>query len=154
MDNNTFLVLDEGQITLQDHFQNQGYKVVQLGKVWHGANRALRLDEPKPDLANEKPRRPGWNQEWFTPIERIQQQEIEPDYWDRVHSPYRNLKPHDPSVYAWAINLAPFPLILIMRSEDPREHLKMSSGIILIFMHRGLSAPMKHVKSFAHIMPV
>ena len=87
-----FLVLEEGRETLQDYFHQHGYTVAEFGKIWHGANRMLRPDDPKPDLAAQQHRRPGWNQPWFTPAERAQQQADDPHYWDKTHSP-RSFKP-------------------------------------------------------------
>jgi iduronate 2-sulfatase len=109
LDNNTFLVLGKDHETMQDHFRHRGYAVAEFGKVWHGANRMLRPGESVPDLAAEEPRRPGWNQDWFTPAELAALQADDPDYWDKHHSPYRNLAPPDPQLYAWANVFGPLP---------------------------------------------
>jgi arylsulfatase A-like enzyme len=87
LDNNTFLVLDEGQSTLPRYFERNGYAVAEFGKIHHGPNRGLAKGEPKP----AKP------EGWFTPEERGRQQAENPAYWDQVHSPYRNLRLSNPS---------------------------------------------------------
>ncbi len=98
-DNNTFLVLNEGQQTMPDYFSQHGYQVTLFGKVFHGPNRGMRAGSTKPD-------KPAG---WFTPAERAKQQAEEPDYWSRTHSPYRNLKVPDPKQYAWANVFGPLP---------------------------------------------
>ena len=94
LDNNTFLVLGQGHAILPAYFERHGYATAALGKVWHGTNRGSARGETK-ELA-----------QWFTPDQRAAQQAAEPDYWDRVHSPYRN-NPTDPSRYASANVIGP-----------------------------------------------
>lgn len=99
LDNNTFLVLGEGQQRMPDCFAGNGYAVSEFGKIHHAFNSGLRRGETKP--AN----RAGW----FTPDERRRQQADTPAYWDGVHSPYRNMRVPDPTQYAWANEYGPLP---------------------------------------------
>jgi arylsulfatase A-like enzyme len=99
LDNNTWLVLNQGQQPIPRYFEQHGYNVASFGKIWHGPNRGFQNGEPLP----ETPRG------WFTPQDRARQQAAQPDYWNSVHSPYRNMKPPDPSAYAWANEIGPLP---------------------------------------------
>ncbi len=94
LDNNTFLVLGQGHAILPTYFERHGYATAAFGKVWHGTNRGAAKGETK-ELA-----------QWFTPDQRAAQQAAEPDYWDRVHSPYRNMQT-DPAKYASANVIRP-----------------------------------------------
>ncbi len=100
LDNNTYLELDEGQRTLPEYFEQQGYAVTQMGKIFHGPNRGMRRGAAKPPQAN---------QAWFTPEERARQQADDPSLWRRTHSPYRNLVIPNPQQYAWANVYGPLP---------------------------------------------
>jgi len=95
LDNNTFLVLGEGQATLPFYFERHGYAMAAFGKIWHAINRGFPKGDTKGPAA------------WFTPDQRAAQQAAEPDYWDRVHSPYRNIRPADPATFAWANVIGP-----------------------------------------------
>ena len=97
LDNNTFLILGQGHATLPFYFQQNGYNMAALGKIWHGANRGFPEGEAKGPAA------------WVTPAQRAAQQAAEPDYWDRNHSSYRNINPTDPATYAWANVYGPLP---------------------------------------------
>jgi uncharacterized sulfatase len=97
LDNNTLLVLEEGQYTMPEHFERIGYSVAQFGKIFHGPNKGMRRGGARPE-APRTPLSPGWS----TPEERAQQQKSDPAYWDKIHTPYRNIRPPDPSAYAWA----------------------------------------------------
>jgi len=97
LDNNTFLLLGAGHATLPAYFERHGYAVGTFGKIWHGINRGFASGEAKGPP------------EWFTPDQRAAQQAAEPDYWNRVHSPYRNISPPDPAAYSWANVFGPLP---------------------------------------------
>ena len=98
LDNNTYLVLDRNQDTMPRYFERHGYSVATFGKVFHAQNRGFQR--------GETPAAPAG---WFTPEERTRQQAEQPDYWERVHSPYRNLRLKDPSIYAKANEMGPLP---------------------------------------------
>lgn len=98
LDNNTWLTLEGEQRTLPSYFEAQGYNVATFGKIWHGPNRGFRPSDKIPD-----------RNDWFTRAQRAEQQRSDPAYWDRVHSPYRNQRPPDPSAYAWANVYGPLP---------------------------------------------
>lgn len=95
LDNNTYLVLDQGQKTMPEYFEQQGYSVTQLGKIFHGPNRGIQRGAAKPTQAQGQ-------QAWFFPDERAKQQAEDPSLWSRTHSPYRNLVIPNPGQYAWA----------------------------------------------------
>ena len=99
LDNNTYLPLGEGHLTLPEMFERNGYAVSLHGKIWHGPNRGLRPGEAKP----AKP------EGWFTSAERTRQKSEDPEYWSRTHSPYRNLALTEPARYAWANEFGPLP---------------------------------------------
>ncbi|MBI3210576.1 MAG: sulfatase [Candidatus Solibacter usitatus] len=80
-DNNTWLVLEKGQQTMQQYFQTNGYDVTLLGKIFHGQNRGFQQGDAKPA-----------NAAWSTPQERSKQMADDPEYWSKNHSPYRNMK--------------------------------------------------------------
>ena len=96
-DNNTFPVLGKGHATLPFYFERHGYAVAAFGKIWHAINRGFPNGETKGPAA------------WFTPDQRAAQQAAEPDYWDRVQSPYRNIRPADPAAFARANVYGPLP---------------------------------------------
>ncbi|MEZ5353795.1 MAG: sulfatase [Bryobacteraceae bacterium] len=104
LDNNTLLVLEPGHESMPRHFANSGYEVAEFGKVWHGPNRGMRAGGAKPVQRNA---RTGVTVPWATPEERDRQRREEPDYWDRVHSPYRNLRLAHPEQYEWANKFGP-----------------------------------------------
>lgn len=97
LDNNTWLVLEDGQEPLPRYFERHGYAVATHGKIWHGPNRGFRASEVPAQAA------------WSTPRQRAEQQAKDPGYWNTVHSPYRNMSPPDPSAYAWANVYGPLP---------------------------------------------
>ncbi len=99
LDNNTYLTLKPGQRTMPDYFADHGYQVNRFGKVFHAQNTGLAEGADKP----EKPAG------WFTPAERTKQQADDPDYWQKTHSPYRNMKVPDAKQYAWANVYEPLP---------------------------------------------
>ena len=96
-DNNTFLVLGKGHATLPFYFERHGYAVAAFGKIWHAINRGFPKGETKGPAAG------------FTPDQRAAQRAAEPDYWDRVHSPYRNIRSADPAALARANVYGPLP---------------------------------------------
>lgn len=99
LDNNTWLMLQKDGPTLPQFFEEQGYAVAQFGKVFHGPNHGVTPGGPLPTgkgTAN-----------WFTPQDRAKQQAEDPQYWDKNHSPYRNMRVEDPSQYAWANEFGP-----------------------------------------------
>ncbi len=98
LDNNTLLVLADGQQTMDRYFEDRGYAVAQFGKIYHGPNRGFHKDEPR----SSNPRIQRRLDAWSTPQQRTAQQAEEPGYWDRVHSPYRTMQPPDADRYAWA----------------------------------------------------
>ena len=117
LDNNTWLVLNEGQQLLPRYFEQHGYAAAEFGKIWHGPNDAHSQAAQKPRAqpktnrakANQsKTKRPKINREdnWFTPAQRAEQQKTQPDYWKHIHSPYRN-NPFNPGDYAWANEFGP-----------------------------------------------
>ena len=99
LDNNTLLMLPEGHQAMPEFFESQGYAVAEFGKIWHGPNRGFRADGPKPPFAARA--------NWFTPQERAEQQAEDPEYWEKNHSPYRNLTLSDPERYSWANEFGP-----------------------------------------------
>ena len=104
LDNNTLLVLEEGRQTMPQCFAEQGYAVAEFGKIWHGPNRGFGPGEPRPSVRGK-----GKAVGWFTPQERAEQQADDPDFWEKNHSPYRNLLLKDPDAYAWANVFGPLP---------------------------------------------
>ncbi len=105
LDNNTWLVMPDGQKTLPRHFAANGYESVEFGKIWHGPNDGSPQAITK--MAAAVKRRKGRTPpSWFTPEQRAEQQVSQPDYWEKVHSPYRN-DPPDPARYAWANEFGP-----------------------------------------------
>lgn len=101
LDNNTWLVMKEGEKILPRYFEQQGYAAAEFGKIWHGPNDG----SPK----SEQPAAKGKGKAtagWFTAEQRAEQQRTQPDYWETVHSPYRN-NPPDPAKYAWANEFGP-----------------------------------------------
>jgi len=104
LDNDTWLLLGDGHQTLPDFFATRGYAVEQFGKIHHALNRGLKPGEPKPELKAK-----GKKLSWFTPEERARQQAEDPEYWDKHHSPYRNLVCENPAQYAWANEMGPLP---------------------------------------------
>jgi arylsulfatase A-like enzyme len=104
LDNDTWLLLQAGQQTLPDFFAAHGYTVEQFGKIHHHPNRGLKPGEPKPE-----PKGKGKKLAWFTPEERARQQAEDPEYWDKHHSPYRNLVCTNAVQYAWANEYGPLP---------------------------------------------
>ncbi len=104
LDNDTWLMLKPGQQTLPEFFAAQGYMVEQIGKIHHAKNLGFQPGEPKPEMkVKGKPLR------WLTPEERAQQQAEDPEYWDKHHSPYRNLICTNAVQYAWANEFGPLP---------------------------------------------
>ncbi|MFZ5829959.1 MAG: sulfatase [Planctomycetota bacterium] len=114
LDNNTWLVLDAGRKILPRYFESQGYATVELGKIWHGPNDTTPKKRERTARAAAERKGPVW----FTPAERAEQQRTQPDYWYKVHSPYRNnaLKPAES--YAWANLFGPLE---DMKSDDLRH---------------------------------
>ena len=104
LDNNTWLILEEGQQTLPRFFEQNGYSVATFGKIWHGRNRGFARGEALP-TPGPKVQAGGW----VTPAERARQQAGQPDYWEKNHSPYRNMRVPDPTQYAWANVYGPLP---------------------------------------------
>jgi arylsulfatase A-like enzyme len=106
LDLDTWLTLGAGQETMNDYFATHGYAVEQYGKIYHGSKQegyqGLRNDEPLPS-------RSGANMNRHTAEERARQQADEPGYWNRHHSPYRNMAPERPERYAWANKMGPLP---------------------------------------------
>lgn len=98
LDNNTWLVLEQEQQILPRYFERNGYAAAEFGKIWHGPNRGFRRGEELPKL-------PAWS----TPADRARQQAEDPAYWDKVHTPYRNMRLPEPSNYAWANVYGPLP---------------------------------------------
>jgi arylsulfatase A-like enzyme len=97
-DNNTWLMLERDQHILPRYFERNGYATAEFGKIWHGRNSGFHPGEALPNLPA-----------WFTPADRARQQAEDPAYWDKIHSPYRNLNIPDPSAYAWANVYGPLP---------------------------------------------
>ncbi|MCX7824435.1 MAG: sulfatase [Verrucomicrobiae bacterium] len=104
LDNDTWLLIEPGQQTLPEFFAAHGYAVEQIGKIHHARNQGFRPGEPKPEIKAK-----GKSLPWFTPEERAQQQAEDPEYWDKHHSPYRNLVCKNPAQYAWANEFGPLP---------------------------------------------
>jgi arylsulfatase A-like enzyme len=104
LDNDTWLLLQAGQQTLPEFFASHGYTVEQFGKVHHHFNRGFRPGEPKPEKTPK-----GVKIAWFSPEERARQQAEDPEYWDKNHSPYRNLACTNAVQYAWANEMGPLP---------------------------------------------
>lgn len=103
LDNNTWLVMKDGEKILPRYFEQQGYAAAEFGKIWHGPNDG----SPKSDQPAAKGKAKGKaTAGWFTPSQRAEQQRTQPDYWKTVHSPYRN-NPEDPAKYAWANEFGP-----------------------------------------------
>ena len=103
LDNNTWLVMKEGEKILPRYFEQQGYAAAEFGKIWHGPNDG----SPKSDQPAAKGKAKGKaTAGWFTAEQRAEQQRTQPDYWKTVHSPYRN-NPEDPAKYAWANEFGP-----------------------------------------------
>ena len=100
LDNDTWLVLEDGQQTLPRFFESNGYAVAEFGKVFHGPNRGFAKDEPVPQTGPSQ--RTGETPPKGTPEDRARQQAAEPDYWLKHHSPYRTPLLLDPARYAWA----------------------------------------------------
>jgi uncharacterized sulfatase len=96
LDNNTYLVLGQSEYSMPEYFSLHGYATALFGKIWHGQNRGLRHGQSKPQT-----------QGWYMPEERARQRVEQPGYWENVHSPYRNMRPPDPSQYAWANEFGP-----------------------------------------------
>jgi uncharacterized sulfatase len=90
LDNNTWLVLEDGQYTLPQYFERNGYDVAAHGKVWHGPNRGFRSGETPAQAA------------WSTPRQRAEQQAKDAAYWDKTQTPYRNMRLANPRAFAWA----------------------------------------------------
>lgn len=84
LDLNTWLVLDEGQQTMDKFFESHGYAVELYGKVFHGQNVGFGPNEPRP------------KSNYSTPEERALQEANDPVYWDTHLSPYRNMKVTNP----------------------------------------------------------
>lgn len=134
LDNNTFLVLGPGHATLPAYFDRHGYAVATFGKIWHGINKGFARGETKGPP------------EWFTPDQRAAQQTAEPDYWNRVHSPYRNISPPDPAAYAWANVVGPLPegdegVDAGIASQAETELDRMAAGGKPFFLAVGFNKP-------------
>jgi len=98
LDNNTWLVLEDGMLTLPRYFEKQGYNVATHGKIWHGPNRGFQKSEKFPPQAA-----------WSTAAQRAEQQKLEPGYWYTHFTPYRNLRPPNPGQFANANRIGPLP---------------------------------------------
>lgn len=101
LDNNTLLVLDEGQQTMPRYFERNGYATAMHGKIFHAFNHGMYRGDAKPTTAAAA--------QWFTPEERARQKAETPAYWERTHSPYRNMRVPNPSQYGWANEYGPLP---------------------------------------------
>ncbi|MCH2597009.1 MAG: sulfatase [Pirellulales bacterium] len=99
MDNNTLLVLGDGWELVPNWFEQQGYQMAQIAKIYHGPNSGLREGEPLTKAYQSR--------NWFTPKERAQQAVEEPSYWESHFSPYRHAEFDDPERFKWANEFGP-----------------------------------------------
>jgi iduronate 2-sulfatase len=105
LDLHTWLLLDEGQQTMETFFESNGYAVELFGKVHHGPNFGFGPDETPP-----KYRPGGAPYGWSTPEDRAMQEAEDPLFWNKsFYSPYRAMRvPDTPTVRSYS-QFGPLP---------------------------------------------
>lgn len=88
--NTTWLILEDGHPTLNQHFEQQGYSAALIGKIYHAPNTGFADASETPEVKGRLT--------WATPAERAQQQAANPDFWKTNFDHYRTDPPPEDEI--------------------------------------------------------
>ena len=125
LDNETFLIVPEGQHPLQHYFAAQGYNLAEFGKIWHLDVKPRHGDMVwvHENALDEKLSYPGKKRKFRSPAQVAKLQVDEPDYWEHNISPYRqNRVPNPKKTESRFSILTPLPDGREGIDAETREH--------------------------------
>ncbi len=119
--NTTWLILEDGHPTLNQHFEQQGYSAALIGKIYHAQNTGFADASDTPEVKGRLT--------WATPAERARQQAANPAFWKSNFDHYRTDPPPEDEIKRlteWhnaMFSAVKFPVILGFAKSQQKQFL-------------------------------